>query len=91
MAALFFAVAAAGSPGPEPDGELFMMDVWEFQLDANKSPREANGRKIFGIANGWHSVFRNAVEIISRWRNDIRFPKFIVQVRPHNFDVRINR
>jgi hypothetical protein len=90
MAALFFAVAAAGSPGPEPDGELFMMDVWEFQLDASKSPREANGRKFFGIANGWHPVFRKAVEIISRWRNDIRFPKFIVPVRPHNFDVRIN-
>jgi hypothetical protein len=92
LAALHFAVAAAGSPGgPEPDGELFMMDAWEFQLDVNKSPRVANDRKPFvGIATGWHPVFREAVEIITRWRNDIEFPKFIVPVRPHNFDVRIN-
>jgi hypothetical protein len=91
MAALFFAAAAVGSlEGPEPDGELFMMDVWEFQLDASNSPREAYDRKFSGIANGWHPVFRNAVEIISRWRNNIQFPKFIVPVRPHNFDIRIN-
>jgi hypothetical protein len=91
MAALFFAVAPPRSPrGPEPDGELFMMDVWEFQIDARKSPRVANGRKFVGIANSWHPVFRDAVEIISRWRNDLQFPNFIVPVRPHNFDTRIN-
>jgi hypothetical protein len=90
MAALFFAVAAVGPKGgPEPDGELFMMDVWEFRLDAGKSPREAYGRKFRGIAHAWHPVFKREVHKISQWTDD-QFPGFILPVRPHNFDVRIN-
>jgi hypothetical protein len=90
MAALFFAVAEAGSSGkPEADGEFFMMDVWAFQLNADNGARKAYDKEFRGIAHAWHPVFRKAVQRISRWTND-PFPGFILPVRPHNFDVRIN-
>ena len=83
LAAMFFAVEEEEK---EEDGELFMMDAWKFEPNAG---RNAYGRDFFGIADAGHPVFRKALHRISQWSKD-QFPDFIVPVRPHNFDVRIN-
>jgi hypothetical protein len=84
LAALFFAVEKEDK---EEDGELFMMDAWEFEQP--NAVRNAYGRDFHGIADAGHPIFREAVHLISQWSKK-PFPNFIVPVRPHNFDVRIN-
>jgi len=86
LAALFFAVEKEKKEDEEEDGELFMMDAWKFQSDP---PRNAYGRDFHGVADAGHPIFKKAVHRISQWSKD-QFPNFIVPVRPHNFDVRIN-
>jgi hypothetical protein len=83
LAAMFFAVEEEEK---EEDGELFMMDAWKFEPNAG---RNAYGRDFLGIADAGHPVFRKALHRISQWSKD-QFPDFIVPVRPHNFDMRIN-
>src|SRR5215471_12137015 len=86
LAALFFAVEKEEKEEEEEDGELFMMDAWRFEPNAE---RKAYGRDFLGVADAGHPVFRRALYRISQWGKD-PFPDFIVPIRPHNFDVRIN-
>jgi FRG domain len=81
LAALFFASIA----DPSSDGELFMLDAYEFQ----PTVRSFQGRNFIGIATASHPVFESALIPIFRWEPDV-FPSFIIPVRPSYSDIRIS-
>jgi hypothetical protein len=84
LAALFFASIA----DPRSDGELFMLDAYQFQT-ASGTVRSFLGRDFRGIATAGHPVFESALVPIFRWKPDV-FPSFIIPVRPSYSDVRIS-
>jgi hypothetical protein len=84
LAALYFVVCDQNLNN-EP-GELFMMDAYHLSLTQNASEAEFRG-----IVTSRHKMIHDSVHRISNWRDDKKFPPFIMGVRPGHFDDRIFR
>jgi hypothetical protein len=86
LAALFFASTGGDASS---NGELFMLDAYEFQHPSRGADRSFDGHDFRGIATLGNRVFERALHPISRWKPD-EFPSFVIPVRPPHFDVRIS-
>src|SRR5262249_36791841 len=78
LTALYFACCE----NDDSDGEIFIMDAWEFGPESRpKSSR--------GVATSRREEFHVAIHTIDKWGSERGFPKYIIPVRPDTFDRRI--
>jgi hypothetical protein len=82
LAALFFAVVHHN----DKDGALFVMDG--YQLAATQKVDHALYQ---GVVTSRHPLFCTAVDRIFKWRDDRKFPEFIMAVRADQADTRMAR
>jgi hypothetical protein len=82
LAALFFAVTEERHV--TKDGALFVLDAYSLEKQDRAIPV-----KFRGVATSHHPEFRKVVSRICQWDGKVDFPKFILPVRPDQFDRRL--
>jgi hypothetical protein len=87
LAALFFAVC--DEVNTEKPGAVFLMDA--YQLSGTQDGGTQEVKKIYdGIVTSRHWVFKQSMDKIFNWRDNLQFPNFVMAVRPEHFDRRIS-
>jgi len=81
LAALYF--SCCGDPDVDGDGELFLMDAYKFRFP-NSVPKSRRG-----VATSRHPEVGDAIRVISEWKDETRFPDYIIPVRPDSFERRV--
>jgi hypothetical protein len=78
LAGLYFACCG---DHPDADGELFILDAYQFKIDSNSQK---------GVATSRRPAFRDAIRVIDEWKKKAAFPHRIIPVRPDATDRRVS-
>jgi hypothetical protein len=90
LSALFFASDFADH-AQNANGEVFMMDVYEFSRSLSvEFDTGGEKQKFEGIATAFHPAFSRALKVITEWHGTEKdFPAHIIPVRPRHVESRI--
>src|SRR5262249_48166802 len=84
LAALHFAVES----GSKDDAAIFALDA--YTLGPHQGAKRKDGTDFLGIASSRSPLFAESLYPIFRWQDKNCFPKFIMPVRPDQFERRIS-